>query len=67
MVDKVLLVTSINHTPKTELLNTKKSLLGVGADLAGCVANNIVAKNHHYGNYYYNSYYYYDDKTKRRK
>ena len=57
MVDKVLLVTSINHTPKTELLNTKKSLLGVGADLAGCVANNIVAKNHHYGNYYYNSYY----------
>ena len=58
---------SINHTPKTELLNTKKSLLGVGADLAGCVANNIVAKNHHYGNYYYNSYYYYDDKTKRRK
>lgn len=59
MVDKVLLVTSINHTPKTEVLNTKRDLENVGANIAGLVANNVLAKKGHYGSYYY--YYGYDD------
>lgn len=66
MVDKTLLVASMNHTPKTELLNTKKALSGVGANIAGCIANNISAKSHHYGNYYYYNSYYYSDKTSRK-
>ena len=59
MVDKVLLVTSINSTPKTEVLNTKRDLENVGANIAGLVANNVIAKKGHYGSYYY--YYGYDD------
>ena len=59
MVDKVLLVTSVNHTPKTEVLNTKRDLENVGANIAGAVANNVSAKKGHYGSYYY--YYGYDD------
>ena len=59
MVDKVLLVTSINNTPKTEVLNTKRDLENVGANIAGLVANNVIAKKGHYGSYYY--YYGYDD------
>lgn len=67
-VDKVLLVTSIGHTPKTELLNTKNALEKVGAHIAGCVANNINVKSHSYGNYYYyNNYYYYSDKDGKSK
>ena len=66
LVNKVLLVTSINHTPKTEALNTKKALVNVGANLAGCVANNINAKSKSYGNYYYYNDYYYSDKGKRK-
>ena len=53
MVDKVLLVTSVNHTPKTEVLNTKRDLENVGANIAGAVANNVSAKKGHYGSYYY--------------
>lgn len=49
IVDKTLIVTSLNKTPKTELLNTKKSLEGIGAHLAGIVVNNLVAKKGHYG------------------
>ena len=56
LVDKVLLVASVNYTPKTELKNTKKSLENVGANVAGCVANNINAKKDTYGGYY--SYHY---------
>ena len=52
-VDKVLLVTSINHTPKTELKNTIKALENVNANLAGCIANNVDSKHEHYGAYYY--------------
>ena len=59
MVDKVLLVASIDNTPKTELLNTKKNLENVGANVAGVVANNVDAKKGHYGSYYY--YYGYSD------
>ena len=52
-VDKVSLVTSINHTPKTELKNTMKALETVNANLAGCIANNVDATRDHYGKYYY--------------
>ncbi len=65
MVDKVLLVTSINQTPKTEVLNTKKDLDNVGANIAGIVANNVSAKKGHYGSYYY--YYGYDENGNKEK
>ena len=65
MVDKVLLVTSVNHTPKTEVLNTKRDLENVGANLAGAVANNVSAKKGHYGSYYY--YYGYDENGNKDK
>ena len=67
-VDKVLLVTSIDHTPKSELKNTVKALQTVNASLAGCVANNISATH---GGYYGKYYYYYsedsDENTKKNK
>ena len=53
LVDTTLIVTSMNHTPKTELLNAKKALDNVGANIAGTVANNVVAKKGSYGGYYY--------------
>ncbi len=62
LVDTTVIVTSINHTPKKELINSKKALDNVGANVAGIVANNIVAKKHSYGGYYY--YYGYSDKEK---
>ena len=58
MVDEVLLVSAISNTPKTELKNTKKALENVNANVAGCIANNIVASKSGYG-----SYYYYGDKN----
>ncbi len=65
LVDKVLLVGSFGHTPKTELKNVKRSLESVGADIAGCVINNASAKRHRYGDYYY--YYGYGDKKTEKK
>ena len=62
LVDTTLVVTSMNHTPKTELINAKKALDNVGANVAGTVANNVVAKKHSYGGYYY--YYGYSDDKK---
>ena len=53
LVDDVVLVTSINYTPKRELMITKKALSSVGANLAGVVVNNIKAKKHGYSGYYY--------------
>ena len=52
-VDKVLIVASVDNTPKTELKNTVKALESVNAPVAGCVANNVNAKQDHYGKYYY--------------
>ena len=68
LVDKVLLVSAINQTPKSEIINTKKDLENVGAHIAGIVANNVIAKKAHYGNYYYyygykNGYYGYSDEA----
>lgn len=58
MVDEVLLVSAVGRTPKTELKNTKKALENVNANVAGCIANNIIASRSGYG-----SYYYYGDKN----
>ena len=63
LVDKVLLVGSFGHTPKTELKNIKKSLDAVGANVVGCVINNAIARKHGYGDYYY--YYGYDNTKKK--
>lgn len=63
LVDKVILVSSLNHTPKTELKNTKKSLENVGANIAGLVINNVNTKSDSYGSYYYYNYGY-EEKTK---
>ena len=49
IVDKTIIVSAINETPKTELLNTKKGLENIGAHIAGVVANNLVAKKGQYG------------------
>lgn len=57
LVDKVILVSSVNYTPKTELKNTKKALEAVGANIAGLVANNIRIKRDSYGSGYYYSHY----------
>ena len=65
LVDKTIIVSSINHTPKTELISAKKTLEGVGANIAGTVANNITAKRGTYGGYYY--YYGYSDNTEESK
>ncbi len=64
IVDKTVIVSSINHTPKTELMNAKKALENVGANIAGTVANNIVAKRGTYGGYYY--YYGYSDHSEKK-
>lgn len=64
VADKTLLVTSINRTPKTDLINSKKALENVGANLAGIVANNVSTKRGTYGGYYY--YYGYSDEPSRK-
>ncbi len=53
LVDKTILVSAINSTPKTELKNALKSLENVGAKLAGVIANKVEARRHSYGGYYY--------------
>ena len=53
-VDKVLLVSSIDHTPKSELHNAIKSLQNVNATLVGTVANKVSSSHGgYYGSYYY--------------
>ena len=65
LVDKTIIVASINHTPKTELTNAKKALDSVSANVAGIVANRVVAKKGTSGSYYY--YYGYDDNSEKSK
>ena len=52
-VDRVLLVSSINHTPKTELKNTIKALQNVNANLIGVIANNVSSNQGGRKYYYY--------------
>lgn len=65
IADQTIIVSSMNHTPKTELVNAKKALESVGASVAGTVANNVLAKRGTYGGYYY--YYGYSEKTEEMK
>lgn len=53
LVDKVVIVCSDNSTPKTALLNAKKSIENVGGSIVGCVVNNVNIKGKSYGKYYY--------------
>ncbi len=56
LVDKVLLVASLNEAQRTEIKNTKKDLENIDAHIAGVVVNNINArKSKHSGYYYYYS------------
>ena len=60
LVDRVVIVSAENYTPKSELINTRKALEKVGANVIGTVINNINDKGHSYGKYYY----YYEDEDK---
>ncbi len=52
-VDKTVIVTSLNQTKTNELEFTKKSLLSVGADIAGVIVNRTNdIHGSYYGNYY---------------
>lgn len=52
-VDKTVVVTSLNHTKMSELEFTKKSLISVGADIAGVIVNKTNdIHGSYYGNYY---------------
>ena len=52
-VDKTVVVASINYTKSNELEATKKSLISVGADIAGVIVNrDSDAHSSYYGNYY---------------
>ena len=57
-VDGVVMVTSENTTPKSELNNSRKSINAVGGNIVGGVINNMNNKGSSYGKYYY---YYEDD------
>ncbi|MBE6159701.1 MAG: polysaccharide biosynthesis tyrosine autokinase [Lactobacillales bacterium] len=55
LVDKVVVVTELKHTPYDLLNNTKKSLEKVNADIAGVVVNKVAANNkkaYTYSKYY---------------
>lgn len=53
IADKTVIVAAANYTPTDLLVNTKKSLVNVGADIAGVVVNKIrVPSNSYYSKYY---------------
>lgn len=55
LVDKVIVVTELKHTPYELLNNTKKSLEKVNADIAGIVVNKVTTNNKK--SYIYSKYY----------
>jgi len=56
LVDKVLVVASLNEAQKAEIKGTTKSLENIDAHIAGLVINNInTRKSKHSGYYYYYS------------
>lgn len=57
MVDKTIIVTACKTTPIELLQNTKKSLLNVGANIAGVVFNRVVTEGSVYASKYYGKYY----------
>lgn len=53
LVDKVVIVSSMKYTPMDLLVETKKSLEQVGADIAGVVVNKVPqVKSEYYSSYY---------------
>lgn len=52
-VDGVVIVSSENYTPKTELGNARKSIIAVGGNIVGSVINNMSNKGSSYSKYYY--------------
>ena len=57
LVDTTIIVSSVKLTPLELLQNTKKSLLNVGANIAGVVLNRVETENSVYANKYYGKYY----------
>lgn len=57
LVDTTVIVASAKLTPIELLQNTKKSLLNVGANIAGVVLNRVETENSVYSNKYYGKYY----------
>ena len=60
LVDRVVIVSSENYTPKGDLLNTKKAIENSHGVIAGLVINNINMKGGSHNKYYY----YYEDDEK---
>lgn len=68
IVDKVIVVSNTNNITKTIVNETRKSLESAGANIAGCVFNNMkfnksLLKNKYYGTYGYAYGYGYGDKN----
>ena len=57
LVDKTVIVAASKVTPIELLQNTKKSLLNVGANIAGVVFNRVETDTGIYANKYYGKYY----------
>ncbi len=57
LVDKTVIVATSKVTPVELLQNTKKSLLNVGANIAGVVFNRVETDTGIYANKYYGKYY----------
>lgn len=57
LVDKTVIVASSKTTPVELLQNTKKSLLNVGANIAGVVFNRVETEGSAYTSKYYGKYY----------
>lgn len=53
LVDRVLIISSENSTPKSDLINTKKAIEKVGGNIVGVVVNNIKSKGSSRYYYYY--------------
>ena len=53
LADKVLIVSAIDYTPIDMLVNTKKSLEGVDASIAGVVVNKVKGSSSSYYSKYY--------------
>ena len=57
LVDKTVIVSAAKSTPLELLQNTKKSLINVGANIAGVVFNRVETEGSIYANKYYGKYY----------
>ena len=53
LVDKTIIVCAVKETESEALINTKKALVNVGADIAGVVVNKIPSNAKSYSDKYY--------------